>query len=566
MELPLIEKYRPSSLEEVLLDERLKEQLRSEGNSYFVFSGRAGHGKCFGRNTPFLSVGECGEVRVVYVQEVVEGTLLVSPTGRGVRVQSVTSGKGALYRVVLPHGSFVVNEHHLLSLQCPRTQRICTFTLQSAPRDWLFYTGVVRGTVVPFSSPHVAFVLGAWLSNNVEDEREESALDKLSEDDVEEVAKYIAHHKLYAHRYVPADVFEWKLEYRRELIRGCTNVRLLPPRLLHSTLYCTLPYRIVPIGEGEYYGFEVEGHLVQLHDSVVVHNTTTALCLAKHLHANANANNANSLRSFEELDSIKEHKSDDRDATLELNASDDRGYDALHDKLMGFCRKKVRGRKVVILDECDNLTSKSQMFVAQLMEKYIGGNVTMILTCNNHYKLHADIINKVVLIDFDKIPLEHVVRHLEKVCTKEGVRYEVDALREVVLYCDFDIRRSLNMVEALGFGMDGVTAAAFVEFTQNRQLAELVREWMTADVERSVALLSNIHTFGFSNKDMIEYTKKWMETDEECDEEERMRRLVALHDILPHMQENDKADVVLFTMLKKKLHATSQTLSRSSTP
>ena len=49
--------------------------------------------------------------------------------------------------------------------------------------------------------------------------------------------------------------------------------------------------------------------------------------------------------------------------TLELNASDDRGINVVRDQIKSFCSTQQlmsRGVKLVILDECDSMTSAAQ--------------------------------------------------------------------------------------------------------------------------------------------------------------------------------------------------------------
>lgn len=49
-----------------------------------------------------------------------------------------------------------------------------------------------------------------------------------------------------------------------------------------------------------------------------------------------------------------------RNMTLELNASDDRGIDVVREKIKEFCSTQQlmsKGIKLVILDECDSMTS-----------------------------------------------------------------------------------------------------------------------------------------------------------------------------------------------------------------
>ena len=52
-----------------------------------------------------------------------------------------------------------------------------------------------------------------------------------------------------------------------------------------------------------------------------------------------------------------------KNMTLELNASDDRGINVVRDQIKSFCSTQQlmsKGVKLVILDECDSMTSQAQ--------------------------------------------------------------------------------------------------------------------------------------------------------------------------------------------------------------
>ena len=52
-----------------------------------------------------------------------------------------------------------------------------------------------------------------------------------------------------------------------------------------------------------------------------------------------------------------------KNMSLELNASDDRGINVVRDQIKSFCSTQQlmsRGVKLVILDECDSMTSSAQ--------------------------------------------------------------------------------------------------------------------------------------------------------------------------------------------------------------
>ena len=58
---------------------------------------------------------------------------------------------------------------------------------------------------------------------------------------------------------------------------------------------------------------------------------------------------------------------------LELNASDDRGINVVREQIKSFCSTQQlmsKGIKLVILDECDSMTSAAQFALRRIVEKY----------------------------------------------------------------------------------------------------------------------------------------------------------------------------------------------------
>lgn len=434
-DLPLIEKYRPQRLRDVLFDEELKQRILAAPGGCFVFAGRPGLGKCFGRHTPFRLHGG----GVVYAQDVRPGDLLVSPAGRPVEVRSVVRGRAPLFRVSIPalRRSFVVNAGHLMSLQCPATGRVETFPLETAPRDWLLYSGG--------PSP-----LGPAAG------------------------------------------------------RGRATFR----------------YEVRPEGEGEYYGLEVDGHLFQLQCGVVVHNTTTALCLAHELGGEV----------------------------LELNAADSQERDRPRRLLADFCRARSSRRKVVVVDEAQHLAAKAQALIVQLAERH--PSATFLLTCNSLQVLHPDLVGRCTVIDFDAVGRRGVERMLRRVCRAEGLRCTAEGIAAVVRHCGGDVRQSLNVVEALGFGMGEVTEETLQEFTQNKRLLGLVDEWMWCeDDAAALQQLERAAELGFGNRDFFNHVAQWVRAP---DRPERWRAaaLAALHEVLPLVDEEDSLDLLLLTRFR----------------
>lgn len=89
--------------------------------------------------------------------------------------------------------------------------------------------------------------------------------------------------------------------------------------------------------------------------------TSTILCVAREMYGNQS-----------------------KSMTLELNASDARGIDVVRNEIQNFAGTRKlfsSGTKLVILDECDNMTKDAQMALRRVIEKY-SENARFCLICN----------------------------------------------------------------------------------------------------------------------------------------------------------------------------------------
>lgn len=131
--------------------------------------------------------------------------------------------------------------------------------------------------------------------------------------------------------------------------------------------------------------------------------------------------------------------------TLELNASDERGIDTIRTTLKGFCHKNV-SKKLVILDECDHLTTPAQQALRRLMETT---DTRFILICNRITQVIEPIQSRCAALKFERIPVPVLKQRLLEVCQAEGIRITDEGLEAVLHICQGDIRAGLGCLQGL---------------------------------------------------------------------------------------------------------------------
>jgi replication factor C subunit 2/4 len=113
------------------------------------------------------------------------------------------------------------------------------------------------------------------------------------------------------------------------------------------------------------------------------------------------------------------------EATIELNASDERGINVVREKIKMFAEKMVRlpkgKHKVVILDEADSLTPAAQQALRMIISNY-SSTTRFVFSCNNSTKIIEPIQSRCGMFRFSKLRDEDILRFLLNVIDWENTQ------------------------------------------------------------------------------------------------------------------------------------------------
>lgn len=169
-------KFNNRAYQDQLINDSL--QAWADGHKVVMAILPTGGGKCLGRGTPVLMY----DGRILPVEQVVVGDLLMGPDSTPRVVQSLATGSEQLYKVTPVKGDpYVVNESHILSLKRastyagdPRRGEIVNVGVldyvNAAPnfrhmhKGWRTGVDFAKGDDLPMSP----YILGAWLGDGTE--------------------------------------------------------------------------------------------------------------------------------------------------------------------------------------------------------------------------------------------------------------------------------------------------------------------------------------------------------------------------------------------------------------
>ncbi len=157
---------------------------------------------------------------------------------------------------------------------------------------------------------------------------------------------------------------------------------------------------------------------------------------------------------------------------VELNASDQRSWQIIRNVVgeaafsetisdEGEFLSSERGRlKLILLDEVDNISKREDFGGESALIKLLKQKPRqpMILTANDPYKLSRELRDLCEFIQFKRLRADQIVKVLERICAKEGIRADRKALIAIAQNAGGDLRAAINDLQAIAEGRDEIKA------------------------------------------------------------------------------------------------------------
>jgi replication factor C subunit 2/4 len=153
------------------------------------------------------------------------------------------------------------------------------------------------------------------------------------------------------------------------------------------------------------------------------------------------------------IDALYGHLSphDRQRSVLSLNASNDRGIAVVRNTITPFAKcAPVAGTpfKLIVLDECDNMTSEAQDAMRRTMETY-ADSTRFALMCNYLSRVAAPIASRCHKARFKAIVGDAMVQRLRCIADREQFACGEPVLREIDRVVCGDMRAALNLLQSL---------------------------------------------------------------------------------------------------------------------
>jgi replication factor C subunit 2/4 len=199
-------------------------------------------------------------------------------------------------------------------------------------------------------------------------------------------------------------------------------------------------------------------------------------------------------------------------ATLELNASDDRGIDVVRNKIKQFAQTKIllpAGRhKIIILDEADSMTPGAQQALRRTMEIY-SNTTRFAFACNQSLKIIEPLQSRCAILRYTKLSDEQVLERLLEVTKLEDVKYNSEGLQALIFTAEGDMRHAINNLQSTvaGFGfVNDINVFKIVDQPHPLVIKKILASCCSnkgGNIDEALELLDNLWEKGYSAIDIV---------------------------------------------------------------
>ena len=148
-----------------------------------------------------------------------------------------------------------------------------------------------------------------------------------------------------------------------------------------------------------------------------------------------------------------------KNRVLELNASDERGINAVRENIIQFVQNGISlpdpnypspPYKILILDEADAMTIDAQTSLRIIMEEF--GHITKFcIICNYINKIIQPIISRCMEFKFLQIPQKEVIKKLKYISNKEDLILNDNIYDLISNISNGDLRKAIGILQNINY-------------------------------------------------------------------------------------------------------------------
>jgi len=212
------------------------------------------------------------------------------------------------------------------------------------------------------------------------------------------------------------------------------------------------------------------------------------------------------------------------DNILLINNLKEQGIHYFRSEMKTFCqsRSNIKGKKkMIIVDDIDLMNEQSQQVFRNYIDKH-SHNLLFISVCTNIQKVNESLQSRLHIIKINPCKRENLVETMEKIIAKENLLIDADAREFILDISDNSVRVLINYLEKiyiLGIHVTIDIAHRLCANISYVHFERFVDSLYKKDLKTAVLTLYEVHEYGYSVIDILDYFFSFVKMTDKIDEE-----------------------------------------------
>ena len=250
------------------------------------------------------------------------------------------------------------------------------------------------------------------------------------------------------------------------------------------------------------------------------------------------------------------------DDVMTINSLKEQGIQYYRTDVKTFCQTRcsIPGKKkIVILDDIDNINEQSQQVFRNCIDKY-NNNVHFISSCSNVQKVIDTLQSRMIIIKLKPLTISNLDNILQKVKTCENIELDKKTDQFVLTVANGSIRILLNYLEKFKILNEPITFDLVNRVCTNISFA-IFENYTSAilhvDLKEAVSIFYDLFDKGYSVMDIYDNYFLYVKTTDLFSETQKYEiiKLLCKYITVFHNIHEDEIELALFTNNLVKLVA-----------
>jgi DNA polymerase III delta prime subunit len=202
---------------------------------------------------------------------------------------------------------------------------------------------------------------------------------------------------------------------------------------------------------------------------------------------------------------------------LFINNLKEQGIQYFRNEMKTFCKSQcsIYGKKkMIVIDDLDSINEQSQQVFRNYIDKY-KQNIHFVFACTNIQKVIDSIQSRIHMIYIDLPTNLELMKIMNTIVEKENITIDEESKEYLLKLSNHSVRHVINYLEKIMIFSDKVDLSLCKKICSNisnTDFEKYVAFLNNGNLTESIYLLNQIHSFGYSVIDILDFFFAFIKT------------------------------------------------------